>query len=137
MDGPYTPEQCYALAVENGKEAFNIGRAGRQVEGDCAITDLLCGDTARVGVADWDVYNLFVDGYSTVCASEKSDCVCDGYARLGADTRWTDWYAVTDGSVYCHKNHFGGNDPAIGTMKACECFPKAPPLDGGRDRAKV
>lgn len=60
---------------------------------------------------------------STCCATEKSNalCECNGQVRYGAGTQWSRKKAVR-GSTECSTNAFGGDDPAPGVQKYCECF---------------
>lgn len=59
---------------------------------------------------------------STCCATEKSNalCECNGQVRYGVGTQWSRNKAVR-GSTECSTNAFGGDDPARGVEKYCEC----------------
>lgn len=55
------------------------------------------------------------------CSNERSMCTCYGTARFGSTT--TDSWVVQDvnGEFDCQRWFFGGQDPAVGQIKTCEC----------------
>lgn len=52
------------------------------------------------------------------CSEQGGTCNCNGNVRYGVGTTWTNARWVS-GSIYCNDNIFG--DPAVGTVKSCEC----------------
>lgn len=53
------------------------------------------------------------------CSDEHGTCRCHGWAKIGKDSRWTNWKRV-HGSIPCRWHHFG-SDPYRGTRKECLC----------------
>lgn len=54
------------------------------------------------------------------CAGEKQLCYVPEFTqvRFGANGSYA--YSTSDWRIYCHKNYFGGSDPAPGVVKRCE-----------------